>query len=157
MKVFKKFHWTYVFVILFVFGLVIVGCDFYEGYGGGNGTGLPTATPVPCAGTWYWGSCWYLGAGGDSCDEVCESHEGYHEATRFYTGSDGTDYLCFWLLSHLGAPMDADETMENADTTAGCYYWYSEPGDIVHWTRGAIYTSSDSADRDWYRACACVQ
>jgi len=159
MKVFKKFHWMYVFAILFVFGFVIVSCDLGNPYGG-NGVG-PTnpypPTPWPCAGTRHGGYCWYLGADDDSCDDVCESHEGYLEATRTFAGSDGTDFSCKRLLSVLGAPPDADGTLEHADTTAGCYYWYSEPGDIVHWTRGTISTSSSSSDRNWYRACACVQ
>jgi len=47
------------------------------------------------------GFCWYLGTANQSCDTVCQDHGGYHEATRFYAGSDGTTPNCTAVLNAL--------------------------------------------------------
>jgi len=54
MKIFKEFHWTYVFAILFVFGFVIVSC--------GGGDGSPT-TPSTDGGGPFTGTFVYEGTG----------------------------------------------------------------------------------------------
>nr|MDJ0767129.1 hypothetical protein [Myxococcota bacterium] len=60
-------------------------------------------TGPACGGLEMGGFCWYFGEDGQSCDAVCADHGGYHEATRTYAGSDGTNAQCNDLLTAFGA------------------------------------------------------
>lgn len=57
-----------------------------------------------CNGERVGGYCWYLGALHQSCDEFCARHDGYHDATRFFAGSGGSNSQCTEFLNALGAP-----------------------------------------------------
>lgn len=117
-----------------------------------GGTSVP---PETCAGTWVGGYCWYLGAKGQSCDTVCASHGSYHEATRTYAGSHGTDSNCYAVLSDLGAPADSDGELEHYPSVGGCNYRIMDYG--VSWRRNTAYTSQIASHPEVWRACACAQ
>ncbi len=108
-----------------------------------------------CGGIEIGGYCWYLGAQGQSCDNVCASHGGYHEATRTYAGSEGTSQNCYHILEALGAPPDSDGKLPAMDSIdSGCYSdWFGTTS--VFWQRGTLPTTSSSRDSARQRACAC--
>jgi len=99
------------------------------------------------------GFIWYYGASAESCTTVCASHGGYHEATRTYAGSDGTDSNCWAVLSALGAPADTDGFIHDSHGTyAGCF-WIN--GTDVDWIRDSYTTLEERGLVDFHRACAC--
>ena len=108
---------------------IALGAVVVAGLGGGLALAVgdersegATKPPTTCAGTWVGGYCWYFGAEGESCTEVCASHDGYHKATRTYAGSDGTDSNCYTVLSALGAPPDDDGAVDWELHDLGCIY-----------------------------------
>mgnify|MGYP003564720886 CR=1 FL=1 len=94
------------------------GYSFFDGWSGGGCSGIDHCTvtmnqartvtarfsiPEPvCEGVEFGGYCWHHGAQNASCNEVCGSHGGYHEATRYFTGSDGSNQNCINVLGALG-------------------------------------------------------
>lgn len=104
-----------------------------------------------CGGTQAGGHCWYFGAAGASCDNVCASHGGYHEATRTYAGSEGTTSNCDQLLNMLGAPADPSGTGTINLRGLGCYYSY---GTNSRW-RDTYPTLSNASSSNRSRVCAC--
>jgi hypothetical protein len=77
--------------------------------------------PGPCGGTPHAGYCWYLGGEEQSCQEVCSPHGGYHEATRTFAGSDGTNWDCNDVLDALDAPGDSTGTLSASGAGVGCF------------------------------------
>jgi hypothetical protein len=135
------------------------------GGGGGDSSGVSLdPPPATCAGTWVGGYCWYLSADGQSCTGACASHGGYHTATRFYAGSDGTDSHCLAVLAALGAPpADYRSSSHCNGGGAGCHYsehYYDET--LKSWTRcTAPSTTAETTFSQYhyryYRACACQE
>jgi hypothetical protein len=113
------------------------------------------AGPIPCAGADVGGACWFLGAGGASCDDACNSLGlTYDDATRTYAGSDGTHASCEGVLDALAVPADVFTstlcTLPGGDI--GCAY------DSVEGNRfrcSEPTTTSTGTFSDWSRACAC--
>lgn len=103
-----------------------------------------------CGGVEVGGYCWYLGAEGKNCDQVCVSHGGYHEATRTYAGSDGTDNNCIQVLDALGAPDGEFRTQSGYE---GCYQFEFEG---KSYRRRALYPTNSWAS-GYRRACACKE
>lgn len=99
--------------------------------GGGDDEGA-TGCVTSCGGVMVGCYCWYLSNTYGSCTQVCASHGGYHEATRTYAGSDGTDSNCWEVLVALGAPPDADGILYVGELRLvglGCCY----EGDGAYW------------------------
>lgn len=48
----------------------------------------------PCNGARVSGGCWYMGADGQSCNQVCANQGGYSELTRILAGSEGSLAVC---------------------------------------------------------------
>jgi hypothetical protein len=123
----------------------------------------PTSTqqpPAQCAGTRVGGYCWYFGAPGESCNAVCAGHGGYHDATRFYAGSVGTDAQCVAVLDALGAPKGADGIRNDDISAAGCCYLDFpeadfQPPDMR--VRYLMATTASAQAGQMQRACACQQ
>jgi hypothetical protein len=103
------------------------------------------------------GYLWYLAKSPDSCETVCASHGGYHEATRTYAGSDGTNENCAAVLTALGAPHDADGVILAIDFGGlGCHY--AADVNRYQWVRSTATTTASAGG--WPgrgRACACNQ
>lgn len=116
--------------------------------------------PAQCAGTRVGEYCWYLGAKGQSCDEVCAPHGGYHDATRFYAGSTGTNAQCTNVLNALGAPSGAAGLRTDDISAGGCCYLDFpdedlEPPDMR--VRYLMATTASARAGLMSRACACQQ
>jgi len=116
--------------------------------------------PEHCAGTRVGGYCWYFGASGASCDEVCAPHGGYHDATRFYAGSAGTNRQCVDVLDALGAPTGAEGLRNDEISAAGCCYLdfpeaEFQPPDMR--VRYLMATTASAKTGLISRACACQQ
>jgi hypothetical protein len=85
-------------------------CMTFSGTGDGNKFLVKDATagsclpPCPSGGQHVGGFCWYLGAGGQSCDAVCTGiGQTCDPATVTYAGSGGTDTNCQTVLNALGS------------------------------------------------------
>jgi hypothetical protein len=95
------------------------------------------------------GACWFVGAEGDTCTEVCASHElRYDSATRTYAGSDGSDANCTAVLNALG--ISGSTTGAVWGVGLGCFVEYSG----FRRDYGSP-TTADASHEDFRRACAC--
>lgn len=108
--------------------------------------------PTPCGsggtGREVGGYCWYSGADGQSCTDVCASHGGYNNATGTFAGSSGSNSNCNAVLTMLGKG-----TGNAGDTSVGgigCYVSFSN-------SRGRSINPTTAAATNTYasRACAC--
>lgn len=103
------------------------------------------------------GNCWYLGASGDSCTTTCSTHNGYNEATRTYSGSDGTDAHCLNLLGQLVSGYNTGFG-EFIGVTLGCMYRPAQPSIPTDYSyRGTGTTTADASSSGvtYQRICAC--
>jgi hypothetical protein len=119
-----------------------------------------TLPPQRCGGVRVGGYCWYFGAQGQSCDEVCASHGGYHDATRFYAGSAGSNSQCIAVLDALGAPTGADGLRNDDISAAGCCYLDFPDGEFQPpdmRVRYLMATNASAKSGNILRACACQQ
>ncbi len=127
-------------------GIAIVAAG---GDGDGDGDGDSS-----CGGVKVGGYCWYIGTMWIPCSSVCADRGGYHEATRTYAGSSGTDQNCWDVLTALGTPADTDGHVAQTDARAdGCSYAEDSDSDTVHWQRAVLPTTAEG--NGWNRACAC--
>lgn len=111
-----------------------------------------TPTAVPCAGTSVEGFCWYLGAAAESCDKTCAPHGGYHDATRTYAGSGGTNEQCKKVALALGIMGAEQSVTEGAGKFGvGCSVWLDTNID-----RATTLTTSDAYYGNTRRICACA-
>ena len=143
------------------------GNSTFDGWRGGgcSGTGRCTVTMsqartvtarfiIPesdCDGVEFGGYCWYHGAQNTSCDEVCASHGGYHEATRYFAGSDGSNQNCMDVLGALG--IHEGTFYETAQGGIGCFTISGAPyryRDTQTTTASATYGTPGRR-----RVCAC--
>ncbi len=91
--------------------------------GGHAGSAGASGGPTSCAGKQVGGFCWYYAASASqSCGAVCQSHGGYHTATRDFAGSGGTDVACMDVLDAVGAPGDDVSTLGGSGAAVGCFY-----------------------------------
>ncbi|MFN2378042.1 MAG: hypothetical protein ABR538_16040 [Candidatus Binatia bacterium] len=105
-----------------------------------------------CEGVAHAGACWFFGADGESCDEVCDGvGKVYSDATKAVAGSDGSDETCERLLDELGAPGTGLEFPSfDCGVASGC----TEEGGL----RGRCATpptTSSASDPVGARVCAC--
>lgn len=119
---------------------------FYTNASGGITIGACTA----CNGVSVGGGCWYLGAGGESCNTVCASHGGCMAATESYAGFSGSQSNCGSVLTALGV-------------SAGVFNpGAGVPGCATNSTLSLRYyndtsaQSCSSSDFSLRRACACA-
>lgn len=113
----------------------------------GTGTALECDTQIA-------GVCWYLSGLGLSCEMTCADHGGFHDATVWYTGSDGTDSACGIVLEALGKG-----TVSNASTCpsivnpgAGCVFVTNLN---IQCRESSATTDALTLDSASFRACAC--
>jgi len=102
------------------------------------------------------GYCWYFGADSASCDDVCASHGGYHEATRSYAGSDGSPSDCRGVLDSLGLAID--DFFETAQGGIGCFAIQNTSGNYFgYWDQHPTTSSATYGTPGRHRICACQQ
>lgn len=136
--------------------IVLEWWDLYPDYEPA-GSELP---PAQCGGVRVGGYCWYFGAKGQSCDEVCAAHGGYHDATRFYAGSTGSNSQCTAVLNTLNAPAGLPNLQTDDISAAGCCYLdypnqEYQPPDVR--VRYLMATTATAKAGHISRACACKQ
>ncbi|MDJ0766559.1 MAG: hypothetical protein QNJ97_26530 [Myxococcota bacterium] len=111
-------------------------------------------TVATCGGLEVDEFCWYFGQAGLSCDTVCADHGGYHEATRTYAGSNGTNAQCNDLLTAFGAAstFTTDGTFEEGEGQGlGCAEWDNSQ----RWRTIDPPTDSGGSSSAYRRVCAC--
>jgi hypothetical protein len=108
--------------------------------------------PPDCMGDEVGGFCWYLGAENRSCTDVCASHGGYHEATRFFAGSDGSNDNCMAVLGALGYP--SGQFSETLQGGIGCFAVISIETFRLRDTQPTT-ASATSGTPGRRRVCAC--
>jgi len=135
---------------------VALGAGAVAVLGGGIALAVGGDDESRCEGVEVGGYCWYLSIIGESCDNTCYSHGGYHEATRTYAGSQGTNTNCWEVLRALGAPADTDGRLHTSELKSlGCIYWIDPDSNTVYWVRYTTYTTAENANWISSRVCAC--
>lgn len=104
-----------------------------------------------CMGVKIGGYCWYYGGEDVSCNDVCESHGGYHEATRFFAGSDGSNANCKKVLRALG--FSSGNFYETTQGGIGCFIIGGAP--YRYRDRKPTKASATSVTPGRRRVCAC--
>jgi hypothetical protein len=98
--------------------------------------------------------CWFLGAAGESCADVCRNHGlVYDEQTRTVVGSGpgSTPEACDLVLGLLGHPgMNADPPCAAG---LGCYY---DTETMQNMLCASPPTTAEAAAANAERACACM-
>ncbi len=105
-----------------------------------------------CDGRVVGGYCWYVGAPGEACDEVCLDHGGYDaEGTTDFAGSEGTPQNCRTICTAFEMPIGA-LTSGSGTLGLGCTERQSDYS--CHWE---IYpeTNGWAGDSNFARFCAC--
>jgi hypothetical protein len=102
----------------------------------GSGTAGHGGASVDCSGAAMEGICWYAGARGQSCTEVCALHGGVAPGAAALVGTaaqGGSAARCDEILEALGLP-DAPIVARQTDGLglgchlyAGTSYWLSSP------------------------------
>lgn len=112
------------------------------------------ACPPACSGVMVGGYCWYAGAQGQSCTQVCSSRGGVNIAgTRNYAGSGGTNAQCQSVLNALGHAGEVTQLACNDGMQyAGCLRYGFIFGNLR--CTGAATTDSGNFSAA-SRACAC--
>jgi hypothetical protein len=106
------------------------GAGAAAGAGGAGGTaGAGGAGPRSCAhGSELDGYCWFLGADGVSCNDVCQDYGGY-EAVLSWIGTPvqgGSLERCDQLLTLLTSPGTTASGMRTDGLGLGCHLFYDE-------------------------------
>ena len=148
MKKFYRMLWI-LGILLLAVGLVNCGDDDDDD---------SVTSPTSCTGVSLSGYCWYFGTKGQSCDDVCAPHGGYHDATRFYAGSGGSNSHCVEVLDALGSPTGAGSLRNDDVSAAGCCYLdfpdeNFQPPDVR--VRYLMATTASVKAGNMMRACAC--
>jgi hypothetical protein len=121
---------------------------------------------ITCSGTVAGGACWYLGSNNQSCDDVCESHEGYNGATKSYAGSSGSNAGCADVMTALRVdnfphpynPTPVSEVSSLGGISGlGCGSDYTGDATTYRLTSATTSSASSLGNSNLYfrRACAC--
>jgi len=116
------------------------------------------ACPPVCSGASAGGYCFYAGAGGQSCTQVCSARGGVNIAgTRNYVGSGGTFENCRNIASALSLTTNSggdSNSCSQGIEYLGCGEYSSFLGvRVVRCTNAA--TNADGATTGFRRVCAC--
>jgi hypothetical protein len=106
-------------------------------------------------GLYYTDYCWYLGARGESCIDVCEERGGYNEATAAVVGipeQGGTWEACRDIVRLLGfeGEVGAGYRDDGDREGFGCHFW---EGDIWWLYRPDLTPEARFPDAE--RICSC--
>lgn len=131
----------------------------------------PTTIPPPprCPGgaPGPFPTCWYVGAAGQNCAQICASvGRTYDPATATFAGSEGRDLDCVRVIAAL-TPLPLDQinvlfTDRGADCAAagldglGCFSRSAPGGGVASFGRCATPpTTEDASAPEYARFCAC--
>jgi hypothetical protein len=124
--------------------------------GSDSDTGSDAETEVECGdGALLWGLCWYLGAGGQSCLEVCALHGGYAEETSDHVGvpaQGGSLAECNEIFTALGYFYGTVEGTRDDGLGLGCHRW---GGDVLWWLTDPPFDPAHSV-LEAERVCGCL-
>jgi hypothetical protein len=115
-------------------------------------TPTPTPTSATCSsgGTTVGGSCWYLGAPGESCDATCSAVGAVCDSpTITYAGSGGSDANCASVLAAFGV---TDPFVSSVECPSGTGCGDSAP---LSGRCSLPPTTCDASYPSFERACAC--
>lgn len=119
------------------------------------------ACPPACSGALVGGHCWYLGADGQSCTQVCASRGGLNlAATRDYAGSGGSNAACNSVMNSLGISGSVSTTCGSGATAGACGCWMRSGGifggEEPQIARCTVATTTAACGTGSVRrACAC--
>jgi hypothetical protein len=96
---------------------------------------------------------WFLGAAGQSCDQVCAAQLAvYDPATRDFAGSNGNNVNCLTVLLALGYPAYVDSSATGGGM--GCFL--TSGTGYRDTTATTSYASLPATIGSYRRACACM-
>ena len=151
-------------IVLFLLSFVVGGCWEplrYTSNDSGNDAGgdtdsdtdTDTDTGPPCGGVRVGGFCWYLGEKGNPCGVTCAGNGQYHEATRTFAGSAGTDENCKTVMAAIGGGISFFPNLIDGDGMGiGCFA--TTAGMVGRALTPA--TTRDAQSVYNLRACACT-
>lgn len=121
----------------------------------GTGGTSNSATSSACVGAAYDGSCWYLGASGSGCDDVCAAHGQMASTMASSVGTaaqGGSLQKCSTLLRLLGVSANPSEGTRNDGLGLGCHVYQN----VAWWLTSPTFspTASMGSTR---RVCGCTQ
>jgi hypothetical protein len=125
-----------------------------DGGMGGTGGTAPTIPARSCAhGSELGGYCWFLGATGISCNDVCQDYGGYDAALSWVgtTQQGGSAERCDQLLTMLTSPGTTTKGRRSDGRGLGCHLYY----DVRWWLNDPDF---DPAAK-WMNSrivCSCV-
>lgn len=107
-------------------------------------------------GALLWGICWYLGAPGQSCTEVCASHGGYSDSTPEHVGVEsqgGSPEECGQIFTALGYTRTVNEGYRDDGRGLGCHRWNDG---VLWWLNRPAFDPTHSMDPAQV-ACGCLE
>lgn len=120
----------------------------------GTGSNNWSVTTAACGGDLVGGYCWYTGAWGNSCTQICSSRGGCDIAgTRDYAGSGGTDARCVAVLNALSMDSGGIDAYGNSSYHTGCGLLNGAEVYRMRWKDGT--TNCGDSFANVRRACAC--
>ena len=102
-----------------------------------------------------WGICWYLGAAGDSCIDVCSTHGEYVDSVPEYVGTAsqaGSLEECAAIFAALGTGGVVSEGYRVDGNGLGCHRW--EDG-ALWWLSTPDFDPADAMDQAEV-VCGCT-
>lgn len=109
-----------------------------------------------CGGVSVGGFCWYLGAYGQSCSEVCSSRGGYHQATESFAGSGGSHRNCVDVVAALTNQNSPTVANGTGGPAAGCTYADDPtPAQVGFFWFNTSATSASFSHALAKRVCSC--
>jgi hypothetical protein len=127
-------------------------------------TTIPPRCPGGAPGSYP--TCWYAGAFGQSCDEVCSAVGRAYDPATASAGSEGRDISCFNVLAALNRlPLDqvnilftgrSDDCAGMGLGGLGCFSSAASGGGVASFGRCATPpTTGDASAPGYARFCAC--
>jgi hypothetical protein len=114
----------------------------------GGGCVFDTSQCKACPGRTVGGFCWIVGASNTSCTSACASNSlTYHDATRTYAGSSGTDGNCQAVADAFSYPYTV--FFGTGSSGLGCF------ASGIQLIRDVNTTSPDASQPGVLRFCAC--
>jgi len=127
------------------------GATTWSAAGGNNAS--TTASTKACAGILSSAVCWYLGAAGESCDQVCSPHGQVVPDAASFVGmpaQGGSAEECGLLLNLLGVNATVQSGQRTDGSGLGCHVYMAVPW----WLSAPAYTSTASEPLA-RRVCGC--
>ncbi|MGC4066328.1 MAG: hypothetical protein QM784_17180 [Polyangiaceae bacterium] len=118
-------------------------------------TSTSTTATQACQGDFLFGHCWYFGADGASCMQICAAHGGFDPATKDWVGTEaqgGSLDECATLLRLVGVTEAPTEGYRTDGRGLGCIDYEGTP----FWHATPSFDPNDSMPGARL-ICACAQ